>query len=376
MSKMILQPSGSAIISAVYPFLAITPISVFLLLFLARFLKTRQRMFLHLSFLFVSTILNQACLMIMAISSSPVLAERLFLAAQVLEVTGMLVMVIVLEAFEENRPFSPRVAGFTAIASMIIGTVISGPKLEAIMIVTPLGSGYMIHFIRPDVAGVLMGAFPFLVGIWVIKSFITKRKLTKSKEQGRLLFLLYLGIFVAQCAGTFAPLAIETSGSYTLKDIAWNIGILRVVGIGIIGLAFYRVGKKPWLLQLQRIHVLLVYAKNGITLFSQRFREDISDSDVQLLAGAISAVASLFRESTKETSPIEAIQFKGKAVRVIDRDDFTCAIMVDYASQASDSAHKLFVQEFETIFAAEIASFAGEVSRFEKADVIAAKYFA
>ncbi|MEX2715136.1 MAG: hypothetical protein Q6370_002425 [Candidatus Sigynarchaeota archaeon] len=362
--------------SALYPFLAITPLSVFLVLFLAKFLKTRQRMFLRLSFLFISTILNQACLILMVISSSRVVAERLFVGAQVLEVTSMLVMVTVLEVFEENQPFSPRVAGFTAIASMIVGTLISGPKLDAIEITTPIGAGYLVHFIRPDVAGFFMGIFPVLVGIWVIKSFFTKRKLTRSKDQGRLLFLLYLGIFVSQCAGTFAPVAIETAGSITLKDIAWNIGILRVVGIGIIGIAFYQVAKKPWLLQLQRIHLLLVYAKNGITLFSQRFRADISDDDVQLLAGAITAMASLFRESTKETSPIEAIQFKGKAVRIIDRGDFTCAIMVDYASQASDSAHKLFVQEFEAVFAAEIAGFTGEVSKFEKAEAITAKYFA
>jgi hypothetical protein len=373
---MLLQPSGFAFLAGLYPFFAFTPLTIFLVLFLLRFGKSRQKMFLHLAFLFITTILNQGCLMLMVVVNRPQVAEVFFIAAQVLEVTGMLVMVIVLEAFEENKPFSPRVAGFTAIAAAIVGAMISGPQLAAIPFVTPLGSGFLVHFTRIDVAGFLLSAFPVLVVLWLVVSFFTKRKHTRSKEQRRLLFLLYVGIFLAQFAGSFAPVLIQSTSSNSLRDVASNVGITRVIGIVIIGFAFLHVAKKPWLLQLQKVHVLLVYAKNGITLYSRRFREDISDSDVQLLAGAISAVASLFRESTKETSPIETIQFKGKAVRVIDRSDFTCAVMVDYASQASDSAHRLFVQEFETTFAAEIAGFTGEVTKFDKAENLAAKYFA
>jgi hypothetical protein len=246
----------------------------------------------------------------------------------------------------------------------------------AVPLATPLGTGFVVNFARFDVAGLLLAMFPLFVVAWLVVSFVTKRKLARSKEQRRLLFLLYLGIFLAQFTGSFAPVAIESTSGSAFRDVASNIGITRVIGIVIIGFAFYHVARKPWLLQLQRIHVLLVYAKNGITLYSRRFREDISDSDVQLLAGAISAVASLFRESTKETSPIETIQFKGKAVRVIDRVDFTCAVMVDFASQASDDAHERFVRDFETIFAAEIAGFTGEVSKFDKAEGIAARYFA
>ncbi len=361
--------------AGLYPFFAFTPLTIFLALFLFRFVKSRQKMFLHLAFLFIITIVNQGCLMLMVISNVVVVAQVLFLFAQVLEVTGMLVMVIVLEAFEENKPFSPRVAGFTAIAAAIIGAMISSPQLEAESFVTTIGSGLLVHFTRLNVAGVLLSAFPLLVAIWVVVSFFTKRKLSRSKEQRRLLFLLYFGIFLAQFAGSFAPVIMQSVDIRNL-DAASNLGILRVIGIVIIGFAFLRVAKKPWLLQLQRVHVLLVYAKNGVTLYSRRFREDISDTDVQLLAGAITAVASLFRESTKETSPIETIQFRGKAVRVIDRGAFTCAVMVDYASQASDSAHRLFVEEFETAFAAEIAGFTGEVSKFENAEKIAAKYFA
>ncbi len=373
---ILLQPSGFLIVAALYPIFAITPIAIFLALFIMQYLRTRQKMFFHLSILFVTTILNQGCLILLVVIMREQLAVLLFIAAQVLEVTGMLVMVIVLEAFEANRPFSPRVAGFVAIAAAIVGALLSGPQLEATPYTTLLGHGFMVHFSQLDVAGILMSAFPLLVVIWLIGSFFTKRKLTRSREQRGLLFWLYVGIFLAQLAGSFVPVAIESASGSSLLDVASNIGMTRVVGIVIIGLAFYRVAKKPWLLQLQRIHVLLVYAKNGITMFSQRFREDISDTDVQLLAGAISAVASLFRESTKVTSPIEAIQFKGKVVRVLDRGEFTCAVMVDYASQASDSAHRLFVQEFETTLAAEIAGFTGEVSRFEKAEGIAAKYFA
>ncbi len=361
--------------AGIYPFITFTPLTIFLAFFLLRYVKSKQKMFLHLAFLFVITIVNQGLLMLMVTINEVVAAQVLFITAQVLEVTGMLVMVIVLEAFEENKPFSPRVAGFTAIAAAIIGAMISFPQLDTEPFLTAIGSGFLVHFTRLNVAGILLSALPLLVAIWVVVSFFTKRKLTRSKEQRKLLFLLYLGIFLAQFAGSFAPMVLQSVDIRNL-EAASNIGIMRVIGIVIIGFAFLRVAKKPWLLQLQRIHVLLVYAKSGITLYSKRFREDISQTDVELLAGAITAVASLFRESTKETSPIETIQFKGKAVRIIDRGYFTCAVMVDYASQASDSAHKLFVQEFETTFAAEIAGFVGETSKFSKAEDIAAKYFA
>ncbi|MBN2150513.1 MAG: hypothetical protein JW839_03600 [Candidatus Lokiarchaeota archaeon] len=373
---MILQTTGFGIAVAFYPFFAFTPVAVFLMLFLRQFTRTRQKMFLHLAMLFASTILNQACLICMVLVSRESVAKGLFIAAQVLEVTGMLVMVIVLEAFEENKAFSPRVAGFTAISSAAIGAIVSEPVLETITVEMPLGTAYLFRFYRFDVTGLLLGSIPLLGILWILVSFATKRKLARSGEQRRLLFLLYLGIFLGQFTGTFAPLAIESASSHGLGDLASSVGLTRVVGIIIIGFAFHRVSRKPWLLQLQKIHLLLVYAKNGITLYSRRFREDISEDDVQLLAGAISAVASLFRESTKETSPIEAIEFKGKAVRVIDRDEFTCAVMVDYASQATDDAQERFVRDFETAFAAEIAGFTGEVSRFEKAEGIAAKYFA
>lgn len=371
------QPSGFAIIAILYPFFTITPLLIFLALFLVHFKKIRQKMFFHISMLFAATIINQACLMFMVVTSQEAAAKALFIAAQVLEVAGMLVMVIVLEAFEENKLFSPRVAGFTAIAAAIVGAMISGPDLVATPIDLPITSGYIIGFGRRDMAGFLMGIFPLLVVIWLVRSFITKRKLTRSQHQRHLLSWLYVGIFLAQVTGSLAPVLVDSMNpGGMLRELSANIGIGRVVGIVMIGVAFSRVAKTPWLLQLQRVHLLLVYATNGITLYSKRFREDITDTDVQLLAGAISAVASLFKESTKETSPIEAIQFKGKSVRVIDRGTFTCAIMVDFASQASDDAHERFVRDFETAFAAEIAGFAGEISKFEQADAVAAKYFA
>jgi hypothetical protein len=99
-NAMLLQHTFFA---GLYPFFAFTPLTIFLALFLFRFVKSRQKMFLHLTFLFVITIVNQGCLMLMVVANVAVVAQVFFVIAQVLEVTGMLIMVIVLEAFEENN---------------------------------------------------------------------------------------------------------------------------------------------------------------------------------------------------------------------------------------------------------------------------------
>jgi hypothetical protein len=215
--------------------------------------------------------------------------------------------------------------------------------------------------------------------LWIFFTYIRKMHDTKNRTQRRLLTWLFGGILLSQLGGLFGPISTNAPSTATLSfDLFLGPGlmsIVRILGICLIGIEFLRAAKYPWLLQLQKVHLVLVYSRNGLPLYSKILRPDMNDQDVQLLAGAFSAVIQLFKESTKTTEPIEAINFRGKLVRIIDRGDFVSAVMVDYSSQASEMAHENFTKEFETTFAAEIAGFNGNVSQFSSADQIAAKYF-
>nr|MDO8109423.1 hypothetical protein [Candidatus Sigynarchaeota archaeon] len=372
---MILQQPLLALLAMLYPIVSFLPVAIFLLFFIRQHAKTGQKMFLHLAALFAVTLANQGCMIISSVANVQAIAEIFFIIAQIIDIDAMLVVLMVLEAFEESKPFTPRVGLFAALAALIIGTIIADPTLTTESITTFIGNTYIVQFQRQTITTFFLLMYSLLVFIWLAFTFFKKRKLTKNMKQKHLITWLFIGIFLSQMVGSFTPAAIETSIHAYLREITMNIGLTRVIGTIIIGLAFYKVNKTPWLLQLQRVHVLLVYAKNGVPLYSKTFREDISDTDIQLLAGAITAVTALFKESTKTTTPVESILFKGKTVRIIDRGSFTCALIVDYASQASDSAHVQFTREFETRFAAEIASFSGNVSKFTNTEEIAVKYF-
>ncbi len=147
------------------------------------------------------------------------------------------------------------------------------------------------------------------------------------------------------------------------------------IGMFIIGLAFYRASKQPWLLQRQKVHLLLLYNKAGLDIFSKIFSEDITPEDVTLLTGGFTAVSSMFQEATKSGDKVQSIQFEGRTLRLLNREFFVSALLVDYTTQASELALQKFTEDFEKKFDNELRTFAGNVSKFEKARVIVDQYF-
>ncbi len=143
----------------------------------------------------------------------------------------------------------------------------------------------------------------------------------------------------------------------------------------IIGITFFKASKKPWLLQIQRIHMLLVYSESGIQIYSKTFGNQITIKDTELLIGAFSAISSLFKETTKTTGFIETIIFEGRELKIIKKEHFLCALLVDYTTQASNMAHKNFTNDFKSKFSKQLENFVGEVSEFSKADSIVGTYF-
>ena len=74
----------------------------------------------------------------------------------------------------------------------------------------------------------------------------------------------------------------------------------------------------------------------------------------------------------QKTVPIE---FEKKKLRIIAKEHFLCALMVDYSTQSSESAHKQFAQEFEEKFDKSLIDFNGNIGQFRVAEEIAGKYF-
>ncbi len=359
----------------IYPLFIFIPFAFFFFSFLKKYLRSHQKMFLLLSILFATAFTSQILLLLMPLRQSESIAEGFFFAAQILELFSFIVLVAIMQLFEgKSSPY--KMLFFTTVAAIIVGAMITSPSLVSYEVVTLFGTGLQVQFERRALVAFLMLIFSFLIFVWIIFTYITKQKKSRNKEQKKLITWLFLGILLSQLVGSFAPAVVETTIESTdVVDVFSSLGVAKFIGIFIVGIAFYRVSRKPWLLQLQATHVLVVYTRYGITLFNRIFRTDINETDIQMLAGALTAVSSLFNEATKETNPIQSIQFKGKDVCIIDKGSFISALMVDFTSEATIAAHENFVAEFQARFARDIENFTGNVNTFENAAPIAQKYF-
>jgi hypothetical protein len=123
------------------------------------------------------------------------------------------------------------------------------------------------------------------------------------------------------------------------------------------------------------VDLLAVYDHGGLSLYSKSFSKEIRPDDTVLLAGAFSAVTSLIEESTKSTGNVESILLQGKELRVVNREGFVCALLVEYTTQASEWALKKFTLDFEMKFRDSLTNFSGEISEFKTAEEIVMKYF-
>ena len=201
------------------------------------------------------------------------------------------------------------------------------------------------------------------------------RKEVRNSQQKKLHNWLFAGIFLSQLVGSFIPILTNSIAFGENREAMALLGFIKTIGMVFVGIAFIQIGKKPWLVQRQKSHFILVYSYEGINLFSKIFRDDISESDITLFTGAFSAITMMFKETTKTSELIQSIEFEKKKLRIIAKDHFLCALMVDYSTQSSESAHKQFAQEFEEKFDKSLIDFNGNVGQFRVAEEIAGKYF-
>lgn len=373
---MLFQVAGLAkILETVIPSLILLIIAVYFCAFFSKnYFRTKYKMFKYLSLFYLTYILSIIPMIISSFFLKDLeMTKILFILSTIFDVLVLYSIIVLLEVFERDAQFSKRQIFLTIITFLIIGGLLSNPPLN----ISVNDGNYSVEITDDSFIGIAVSFFSLSSFILLFSMLHRSRKTAWSSTQRSIIKLLFLGIFISFLFPTilyifnfsFHPRSIPSQIVHLGSYIIQNIGMI------IIGFTFFKASKRPWLLQRQRIHMLLVYSESGIQLYSKIFGDQISLNDTELLTGAFSAISNLFKEATKTTGNIDTIILEGRELKIIKKDHFLCALLVDYTTQASNMAHKNFTQDFETTFSKQLENFVGEVSEFQKADSIARHYF-
>lgn len=365
------DPDTLSPVFLLFPVFTILPVVILFLWFCRAAVETRQKMFAYVAFLFATSLASHLFSIMSNFAPEQAAAEALYVVSTVVGMVALYDLILVLEMFEENKAFSWTQMGFTVLLALVVGSILTEPGVVS----TELENGYLVTTEHGTALATFQLLFALAAAVRVGAFFVRSRKATRDPKQRHLVTWLFVGILLSQMVGSLLPVALRPT-----REVGYSVAsfgtIFNTIGLVIVGIAFLRVGKEPWLLQRQRAHFLLVYSREGLALYAKTFHEAIDANDMTLLTGGFSAVTSMFQETTKVVEPLEAILFRGRELRVIARERFLCALMVDYTTQASEKAHERFVQEFERRFHEALEAFDGNVNKFRAADEIAAKYFA
>jgi hypothetical protein len=362
------------IILKILPLILLVPSIIFQIIFLRDYFKTKQKMFGFLAILFSTYLIRY---IFQANRRSPLLEGEeflFFILFQVFDMLALYSLILVLEVFEKNIQFSWRQILITVLVFIAIGGMISDPDLESQII-----EGSIFISLKPiSFEFIFRMLFLFIAGLLVVIALHQSLKSAWSLKQKSLIKWLTCGtiftFFMPLIAQIALGLPLQVSIEFLIitsliQELFQNFGMV------IIGVAFLRVSKKPWLLQRQKIHLIVVYSQSGLKLYSKAFIKELTSDDLLLLAGGFSAVTSLLKEATKTTGQVKAILLEGKELRLINRENFICALLVEFTTQASELAHEKFALEFEQKYKEELKDFDGEVSSFNSAEELATQYF-
>lgn len=302
-------------------------------------------------------------------------AQILFILAQIFRMLVLYCLVIILEFYSQNLLFTGKQTILAILVFFTIGGMLSTPNLEAELFETI----YIISFEHLSPVVIVQMIFNIYASIWLIILLRRNLKSASIEKQKKVVKYLLIGIFLA----IFLPLLPNltrtlTGGRSPRGNLLFGLvfgSILQNIGILIVGLIFYRISNNPWLLQQQKVYLLICYSHDGVELYSKSFSEDITSESLMLLAGGFSAISSMFKEITDAEGIITAILLEDKELRIIKKEHFISAMLVDYSTEATEQAHESFADEFENEYRGELKDWGGEVSKFKKANKITAKYF-
>ena len=265
---------------------------------------------------------------------------------------------------------------FAMFAAFAIGGMIINPSL----IITPIENTYLVYFYPNSAEAAYKGGFALVVGFWLIFALYRSYVHANAPMQKSLIKGMFYGALITIFIGSIIPVAVEyatTQGIFRYDATTISIigSVFQDLGMIIIGIAFMRVSRNPWLLQTQQVYFILVLSREGLDLFSKTFKSSISPTDLTLFSGGFTAVSAMFQEVTKSNSTVKSILFEGKELRLLNRKDFICALLVDYSTQASELAQQKFANDFEELFEEDLQKHDGNVTTFSLAGQLAELYF-
>ncbi|MHA1649582.1 MAG: hypothetical protein ACTSYB_05255 [Candidatus Helarchaeota archaeon] len=120
--------------------------------------------------------------------------------------------------------------------------------------------------------------------------------------------------------------------------------------------------------------LLFIYKLSGITLYEYKFRK--TDLPPDLISGFLSAIQSFGTELSKEETSMKKIAYKNMEIEIISGQYLVCAILVDGTMRPylRDILVE-FTNELEKQYESELKNWTGDVTPFQKLDIIFEKYF-
>lgn len=347
--------------------------------FIYKYIKTRRTILGYLALMNFCYLLSVILLLFQFVAFSQERAELYFIFSEISKILLLYFLLLTFEIFYRNTQYSKRQTVTTILIFTIIGGLIASPEIE----VEIISERFYIMGLPPlSPITILELVFSFIATVFLLSILIKSRKSSWNSKQKMYITLLLIG----SLTGVLIPSLLNfhwdlfINPSFFLGPTIIITGQLmqfipQSLSILMIGFIFFKISNNPWLLQHQQVYFLIVYSHSGLTLYSKSFSPEISQADTQLLAGAFSAVSSLIKDGTKTTGMVEAIMLEGKLLKIINRKNFICALLVEYSTQATEEAHEKFTLAFEKEFQFTLENFNGEVTAFQTADNICDKYF-
>lgn len=344
--------------------------------FTYRAIKTRFRMYYHLMLLFFFSTTNLAfsslllgrTILFIPDNELTFSDSNIFILSQIFDLLALLDVIVLLLIFEQSKNSLKSLFPLFIILAMIFGGLLSNHE----SIFVDSGFGFQGFTLIP----MLILIFSVLSSILIGKIFLSSYQKIENRQQRHLFLNLVIGISLSQLFGGVLPFfMLGVFGVDIQVQVSGIFSFIKIFGLLLVGYAFLRVSKNPWLMERQKNHFLLVYSTTGLLLYSKPFRKDITDDNMTLFSGAFSAITTMLRETTKIDESIKSILYESKEMHVITREHFICVLMQDYSTQASHNALKEFVEDFETLFAEELLNFSGNVTPFSESKTITEKYF-
>lgn len=342
--------------------------------FVREAIRQKKKIFFSLSALFIMYLAMHFFEVGQAFVQTEMTAKFNFIMIQILRMLMLYILVVVLEFYSQNILFSGKQTILAIIAFIAIGGMISTPNLETEVI----GARYIISFVHLSPIIIAETIFNLTASIWLIVMLRRNLKAASNKQQKLTTIFLFIGLILGVFLASVPNLIQSVAGARRARLLYFDIifgSIIQNIGILTIGFTFYRVSHNPWLLQQQKVYFLVVYSHDGVELFSKSFSEEITPNDLMLLAGGFSAISSMFQEITNAEGIIKAILLEDKELRIIKKEHFISALLVDYSTEATEEAHNSFANEFGNEFETALENFTSEVSQFDAAKKIVNQYF-